>query len=70
MTKANALRGWRKPEEKPAKGVTLLVVFREKNSGLEFISQEHVGYDHALSYDCYDVLAWQYCPIWDEEGKE
>jgi len=69
MTKANALRGWRNPEEKPVENVPLLVAFRQKKSGIEFVSQQISGYEQLFNDDDYEVLAWQYSPIWEEEGK-
>lgn len=71
MTKANALRGWRSPEEKPVKGERLLLVIQSRTDKLPFIIALKccTGLDD-FSDDVYELLAWQYCPIWDEEGKE
>lgn len=70
MTRANALRGWRTPEENPVDYVPLLIAFRQKKTGIEFVSHQISGYGQAFNDDDYEVLAWQYCPVWDEEGKE
>ena len=70
MTKANALRGWRSPEEKPVEGVTLLVVLQSKTSGITFVSEEHISIEFARDSDDFNLIAWQYCPVWDEEGKD
>jgi hypothetical protein len=68
MTKANALRGWRSIDEDPIYNTHVLLVLHVKSldeNCIILLRREEI--DSFLNDDDYEVLAWQYSPIWEEE---
>lgn len=69
MTKANVLNGWKSPDEKPTNnGGDVLFVFRSIESGNIFIVALHrYDIEELRNDNHYELLAWQYCPVWEKE---
>lgn len=67
MTEINILNGWRHPDEKPINGVYVLTALRNKKTGFTFISIMHSDSCNVYISKMYDLLAWQYCPVWQKE---
>ena len=70
MKKANILNGWRNPNKDPKLDRPLLVVYRSKMDGFEFMTIDRLGIQDARNHPDYFLLAWRYLPVWKKEGKE
>lgn len=69
MTKANALHGWREPNEDPVPECPLLAVYKDKVDNIVFITTEHSSIERVRKWKFLTLLAWQYLPVWEEETK-